>query len=81
MSNLNLVRDVPMDLTVVLGSASLPLREVIELTPGSVVTLDHLADTPVDILANGILIAKGEVMVSDEYYAIRITEVVAGEED
>lgn len=77
---LNLVREVPMELTVVLGSTVMPLREVVELTPGSVVALDHVADTPVDVLANGVLIARGEVMVQDEAYAIRITEVVEGED-
>jgi flagellar motor switch protein FliN/FliY len=80
MSNpLNLVREVPMELTVVLGTTVLPLRDIVELTPGSVVPLDHIADTPVDVLANGVLIARGEVMVQDENYAIRITEVVDGE--
>jgi len=77
---LNLIREVPMELTVVLGTTVMALREVVELTPGSVVALDHVADTPVDILANGVLLARGEVMVQDEYYAIRITEVVEGED-
>lgn len=68
-----------MELTVVLGSTVMPLREVVGLAPGSVVHLNHIADTPVEVLANGVLIARGEVMIQDENYAIRITEILDGE--
>ena len=69
-----------MTLTVELGRARLPVRQVLELTPGAVLELDRSAGAPADVMVNGRLIARGEVVVVDEDYGIRITEIVAGEQ-
>jgi flagellar motor switch protein FliN/FliY len=68
--------DVEMTLTAEIGRARLPLREVLGLTPGSVLELDRAAGSPADILVNGRLVARGEVVVVDEDYAVRVSEIV-----
>ncbi|SDQ19829.1 flagellar motor switch protein FliN [Quadrisphaera sp. DSM 44207] len=75
-SGLHLLRDVEMTLTVELGRARLSVRELLGLTPGSVVELDRAAGAPADLMVNGRLLARGEVVVVDEDYGIRITEIV-----
>jgi len=75
-ANLGLIMDVPMQVTVELGRTKKLIRDILELTPGSVVELDKLAGEPVDILVNGKLIAKGEVVVIDENFGVRVTEIV-----
>lgn len=75
--NLGLLLDVPVSLTVELGSCKLPMREVLQLTGGSVVTLDKTAEEPVELLVNGRLLARGEVIVVDNKFGIKITELVA----
>ena len=75
-SNLNLVLDVPVSLTIELGGCKLPMREVLALNVGSVVQLDKAADAPVDLSVNGKLIARGEVVVIEDRYGVKITEVV-----
>ena len=75
-TNLGLIMDVPMQVTVELGRTRKLIRDILELTPGSVVELDKLAGEPVDILVNGKLIAKGEVVVIDENFGVRVTEIV-----
>lgn len=74
--NLGIIMDVPMQVTVELGRTRKLIRDILELTPGSVVELDKLAGEPVDILVNGKLIAKGEVVVIDENFGVRVTEIV-----
>lgn len=74
--NLGLIMDVPLQVTVELGRTKKLIREILELSPGSVIELDKLAGEPVDVLANGKLIAKGEVVVIDENFGVRITEIV-----
>ncbi|MGH9103580.1 MAG: flagellar motor switch protein FliN, partial [Acidimicrobiales bacterium] len=76
---LRLLHGVEMDLTVELGRARLPVRELLGLVPGSVVELDRQAGAPVDILVNGTLLAKGEVVVVDDEFGVRITEIVQTE--
>lgn len=76
---MDLLRDVQMDVTVELGRTSMTVQDLLSLTPGSVVELDRAAGSPADILVNGQLIARGEVVVVDEDYAIRITEIVTPE--
>lgn len=76
-TNINLILDVPLQVTVELGRTRKLIREILELTPGSVLELDKLAGEPVDILANGKLIAKGEVVVIDENFGVRITDIVS----
>lgn len=75
--NLNLVLDVSLALTVELGKTSIPIKEVLELTRGSVIELDRIAGEPVDLLANGKLIAKGEVVVIEDNFGLRITSIVS----
>ncbi|WP_369054557.1 flagellar motor switch protein FliN [Kineococcus terrestris] len=73
---MDLLRDVQMDVTVELGRTSMTVHDLLALTPGAVVELDRAAGSPADILVNGQLIARGEVVVVDEDYAIRVTEIV-----
>jgi flagellar motor switch protein FliN len=75
-SNLDLLLDVNLKVTVELGRAGLKFREVLNLAPGSVVELDRQTSEPVDILVNGSLLATGEVVVVDDRFAVRITKLV-----
>ena len=75
-ANLNLVLDVPVSLTIELGSCKLPMREVLLLNIGSVIQLDKAADAPVELSVNGKLIARGEVVVIEDRYGVKITEVI-----
>jgi flagellar motor switch protein FliN/FliY len=78
-ASLNVLYDVEMTLTAELGRTRLPVRQVLELTPGSVLELDRAAGSPADVMVNGRLIARGEVVVIDEEFGIRITEIVTGD--
>jgi flagellar motor switch protein FliN/FliY len=73
---LHLLRDVEMTLSVEIGRARMTVRELLQLSPGSVVELDRAAGAPADLLVNGRLIARGEVVVVDEDFGLRITELV-----
>jgi flagellar motor switch protein FliN len=73
--DLELLRDIPLELTVELGRARMPIRELLQLAPGAAFKLTRLDGEPVDILANDVLIARGEVIVRNEKYGIRITEI------
>jgi len=73
---LDLLHDVEMGVTAELGRTRMTVRDLLSLTPGSVVELDRAAGSPVDVLVNGTLIARGEVVVIDEEYGIRISEIV-----
>ncbi|HBT50827.1 MAG TPA: flagellar motor switch protein FliN [Petrotoga sp.] len=77
LSRLELLLDVPLEIKVELGSTKLNLREILELHEGSMIQLNKLAGEPLDIFANGRLIARGEVVVIDENFGIRITEIVS----
>ncbi len=77
-ANLSMVLDVPVSLAVELGSCQLPMREVLQLNAGSVVQLDKPADAPVELLVNGKLVARGEVVVVEERFGVKITEVLGG---
>jgi flagellar motor switch protein FliN len=70
--------DVPVELAVEIGRTHMTIRETLALGPGSIVTLNRLAGEPVDLLVNGKPIARGEVVVIDEEFGLRVTEVVAG---
>lgn len=76
-SNIDLLLDVPLNLTVELGRTKKTIREILSLGPGSVVELEKLAGETVDILVGGKLMAKGEVVVIDENFAVRITDIVS----
>lgn len=75
--NIELLLDVPLQITVELGRSRRKIRDVLAMGPGSVVELDRLAGEPVDVLVNGKLIAKGEVVVIDDNFGVRITDIVS----
>lgn len=75
--NLQLLLDVPLQLTVELGRTEKTVREVLDLVPGSIFELDRVAGEPVDIYVNGKLVAKGEVVVIDDNFGVRITDIVS----
>jgi flagellar motor switch protein FliN/FliY len=75
--NLDLIMDVPLDVSVELGKTKKTIKEILELNQGAIIQLDKLAGEPVDLLVNGKLIAKGEVVVIDENYGIRITTIIS----
>lgn len=77
-TNLDIILDVPVKLTVELGSCQMPMRDVLRLTTGSVVQLDKVADAPVDLFVNQKLVARGEVVVVEDQFGIKITEVIGG---
>jgi flagellar motor switch protein FliN len=73
--NIDVIMDVPVEVSVELGSCRMPMREVLHLAMGSVIQLDKIADAPVDIFVNRKLIARGEVVVVEDRFGIKITEV------
>lgn len=75
--NLDLILDIPLRVSVVLGRTKRPIKDVLKIAPGSVVELDALADEPVEILVNGTLVATGEVVVVNENFGIRITNIIS----
>jgi flagellar motor switch protein FliN/FliY len=77
MGNIGLILDVPLQVTVELGNTRMKIKEILELGLGSVIELDKLAGDPVDIFVNGKLIAKGEVVVIDENFGIKVTDIVS----
>ena len=74
--NLDLVRDIQVNLQVELGRTDMTIQDILELTPGTVVELNRLAGEPLDIVVNGKLLAKGEVVVVDENFGVRITSII-----
>jgi flagellar motor switch protein FliN/FliY len=74
--NLDIVLDVPVNLTVELGSCLMPMRDVLQLNVGSVVQLDKIADEPVQLSVNRKLVARGEVVVVENRFGIKITELI-----
>ncbi|MCL6611827.1 MAG: flagellar motor switch phosphatase FliY [Peptococcaceae bacterium] len=77
---LELLLEVPLKVSVVLGRTRRPIREVLNLTPGAIVELNSLVDEPVEVLVNGTLVAKGEVVVVNENFGVRITYIMSPEE-
>jgi flagellar motor switch protein FliN/FliY len=77
--SLTILQDVEMGVTAELGRRRMTVRELLALTPGTVIELDRAAGSPVDVLVNGTLIARGEVVVIDEEFGIRIVEIVPTE--
>ena len=77
--NIGIIMDVPLEVTVELGRTRKRIREILEFSPGTIVELDKLAGEPIDILVNGKFVAKGEVVVIDENFGIRITDIVSVE--
>ena len=76
-NNMELIKDVPLEVTVRLGKTSMKIREILELGDGSIIELDKLAGEPVDLLVNGKLVAKGEVVVIDENFGFRVKDIIS----
>jgi flagellar motor switch protein FliN/FliY len=79
-ATIDLIRDVELDLKIELGRTHMYLEDVLKLSKGAVVPLDKLAGDPVDIYVNGRLIARGEVLILNDNFCVRVAELVAGEE-
>jgi len=77
---IDMILDIPVQLTVELGRTKIPIRNLLQLAQGSVIELDRLAGEPVDVLVNGCLIAQGEVVVVNDKFGIRLTDVIAPDE-
>ena len=75
-ANFTLIQDVPLEISVEVGRTRRPVREIVNVVSGSIIELDKLAGEPVDIIVNGQLIAHGEVVVVDENFGVRITEII-----
>ncbi len=78
-ASLDLLRDVQLDLKIELGRTQMHLEDVLRMKQGAVVTLDKLAGDPVDIYANGRLIARGEVLVLNDNFCVRVAELITGD--
>jgi len=78
--DIQLVMDIPVQLTVELGRTKIPIRHILQLAQGSVVELDGLAGEPMDVLVNGCLIAQGEVVVVNDKFGIRLTDIITPSE-
>ena len=74
--NIDLIMDVPLEVTVELGRTHKPIKEILEFAPGTIIELKKLAGEPIDVLVNGKNVAKGEVVVIDENFGIRITDII-----
>jgi len=75
--NINLILDVAVTLSLEVGRARMSVRDLLQLAPGAIVELDRLAGEPLDVLVNGVRIARGEVVVVNEKFGIRLTDVVS----
>lgn len=78
--DIDMILDIPVQITVELGRTRIPIKNVLQLAQGSVVELDGLAGEPMDVLVNGCLIAQGEVVVVNEKFGIRLTDIVTPSE-
>lgn len=72
--------DIPLQVEVIVGSANMTLGELLHLTPGSVIELEQNVETPVDIKVNGKLVAKGEIVIVEDRFGVRIIDIIAREE-
>lgn len=79
-SGLGRVRDIPLEVTVELGRTRLLIRDILDLSPGSIIELDKIAGEPVDLFANGMLVARGEVIVIDDNFGVRVIEIITAAE-
>lgn len=78
--NMDVILDIPVTLAMEVGSTSITIRNLLQLNQGSVIELDRLAGEPLDVLVNGTLIAHGEVVVVNEKFGIRLTDVISPQE-
>jgi flagellar motor switch protein FliN/FliY len=79
-NDLNMILDIPVQLTVELGRTRIPIKHILQLAQGSVIELDAMAGDPMDVLVNGCLIAQGEVVVVNDRFGIRLTDIVTPSE-
>ena len=79
-NDLSMILDIPVQLTVELGRTRIPIKHILQLTQGSVVELEAMAGEPMDVLVNGYLIAQGEVVVVNDKFGIRLTDIVTPSE-
>jgi flagellar motor switch protein FliN len=79
-NDLNMILDIPVQLTVEMGRTKIPIKHILQLAQGSVVELEALAGEPMDVLVNGYLIAQGEVVVVNDKFGIRLTDIVTPSE-
>ena len=75
--NIGLIMDVPLQVTVELGRTTKSISDILDFSPGKIIELDKLAGEPIDILVNGKNVAKGEVVVIEESFGVRITEIIS----
>jgi flagellar motor switch protein FliN len=75
-----MIMDIPVQLTVELGRCRIPIKRILQLAQGSVIELDALAGEPMDVLVNGCLIAQGEVVIANDRFGIRLTDIVTPSE-
>lgn len=78
--NLDMILDIPVNISMEIGRTKISIRNLLQLNQGSVVELDRLAGEPMDVLVNGTLIAHGEVVVVNEKFGIRLTDVISAQE-
>ncbi|MFN4330290.1 MAG: flagellar motor switch protein FliN [Limnobacter sp.] len=79
-NDIDMIMDIPVQLTVELGRTKIPIKHILQLAQGSVVELDGLAGEPMDVLVNGYLIAQGEVVVVNDKFGIRLTDIITPSE-
>lgn len=79
-NDIDMVMDIPVQLTVELGRTKIPIKHILQLAQGSVIELDGLAGEPMDVLVNGYLIAQGEVVVVNDKFGIRLTDIITPSE-
>ena len=74
--NIGLIMDVPLEVTVELGRTSKTIHDILDFAPGTIIELEKIAGEPIDVLVNGKFVAKGEVVVIEESFGVRITEII-----
>ncbi len=74
--NIDLIKDVPLEVTVELGRTHKSISEILDFAPGTIIELDKIAGEPIDVLVNGKFVAKGEVVVIEESFGVRVTEII-----
>ncbi len=71
-----MIKDVPLEVTVELGRTSKSISDILDFSPGTIIELDKIAGEPIDVLVNGKFVAKGEVVVIEESFGVRVTEII-----
>ena len=74
--NIGIIMDVPLEVTVELGRTSKSISEILNFAPGTIIELERIAGEPIDVLVNGKFVAKGEVVVIEESFGVRVTEII-----